>query len=94
MKTKAQAIVKETRHGHGGPWVTDCRANLGPVNFLKVARAKSSAQKGVGGYFVRIRVADFVLMSPWPEGMGDARRLIDSLAAEQDSEYPEWARII
>ena len=54
-------IIKMTRHGYGGEWCWDACANIGPINLFKVIRAKSSAQRGVGGYQTVIKVDGHVI---------------------------------
>jgi hypothetical protein len=87
-------IVKETRHGHGGPWVKDAAANCTAQGFLKIVKAESSGQKSVGGYQTRIRIGNKVLVgADWPTTLSEAMRLIDYASCPQDAEYPTWAEI-
>lgn len=90
----AITIRKETRHGTGGNWVTDAEANATSRGFLKVVKAKSSAQSGVGGYLTRICLGERVLMGDWPTSLKDAESLLAYASEQQDAEHPIWASFI
>jgi hypothetical protein len=91
----AITIRKETRHGTGGNWVTDAEAKPTARGFLKVAKAKSSAQSGVGGYLTRICLGNRVLLGAgWPTSLKEAESLLAYAAQKQDAEHPIWADLI
>lgn len=87
-------IVKETKHGTDGPWIVDAREKCSPRGFLKVCKAPSSAQSGVGGYITRIRI-DNKILSPYcwsPSNLKEAKELIDFID-EPEQEYSTWSNL-